>query len=162
MEITSFLILLDEYKRSYLTINVRCRLQNMGNGCKNTKWFHQRTHFSIQNMMILYTLLLIRIYVWSIFVTFWKQMQFFEDLYVMHRVLFILSLNFLQNDRFFWRLFFLAWINKWNMYKNVAKHFYKNKRLPDSLMLKGSLRFNLYGLCSCKTRSRSLTFRGHV
>lgn len=25
---------------------------------------------------------------------------FFEDLYVMHRVLFILSLNFLQNDRF--------------------------------------------------------------
>lgn len=37
LEITSFLILLDEYNRSYLTINVRCQLQNMGNGCKNTK-----------------------------------------------------------------------------------------------------------------------------
>lgn len=83
--------------------------------------------------------------------------------FICHASCFIhLLLNFLQNDCFLWRLFFLAWINKWNMYENVAKHIYKNKRLPDSLMLKGSLRFNLYGLCSCKTRSRTLTFRGHV
>lgn len=58
--------------------------------------------------------------------------------------------------------FFFVWINKGNMYENVVKYIYKKKRLLDSLMFKGLLRFNFYGFCLCKIRSCILIFRGYV